>query len=187
MKTNAGNIVKGQYIRLDGNICAVVTTEHNFRGRGSATIRLKVKNLINGSTVEHTFRPSELIEVIDIDSVQLQYLYADDKVLHFMDDKTYEQYEVSKTLAGDYVSLFKQGEQMYVLLYDNHTIAIRPPLVVRLKVTIAQDAVKGDTATAARKEVTVETGATIKVPLFIKKGDTIAISTETGQYLERSQ
>jgi elongation factor P len=185
MKTDAGSLKKGDIIDYKDQFCCVIKTDHNFRGRGSAVIKVKIKNIKVGNTIEVTMRPNEMLELLDVQVIQMQYLYSDSQKLYFMDERSYNQYSIDVAATGDIYKYFKEGEIMYVLLYNDEAITIRPPQTVRLKVTVAQDAVKGDTATAAKKDVTVETGVTVKVPLFIKKDDTILINPETGEYMER--
>ena len=185
MNIDAVNIKKGDIISHNSQIWQVIKTEHNFRGRGSAVIRLKLKNIKTGSTVEQTSRSNEIYQALDISSIQMQYLYSDGQNLYFMDLRTYNQYQLDAKIVGTMSQYFKEGEVMYVLLYDDEPITIRPPQTVRLKVTTAQDAVKGDTATAAKKDVIIETGAVVKVPLFIKKDDIILVNPENGEYIER--
>jgi len=185
MNTDAVNIKKGDIISHNSQIWQVVKTEHNFRGRGSAVIRLKLKNIKTGASVEQTSRSNEIYQALDISSTQMQFLYSDEQNLYFMDPRSFNQYQLKANIIGNMVKYFKQGETMYVLLYDDEPITIRPPQTVRLKVTSAQDAVKGDTATAAKKDIIVETGTVVKVPLFIKKDDIILVNPENGEYIER--
>lgn len=185
MNTNAGNLKKGQYIEFNGEIYQVLKTDHNYRGRGSAYMKIKIKNLRTDNTIDMNFRSHDSMELVGVDAVKLSYLYKDSTALYFMDDKTYEQHSVPKKLTGSVDQYLKEGEPVFVLIADGVAIGVRPPQSVRLKVADAHDATKGNTATSARKSVTLETGISILVPLFIKKGDTIVVNCETGEYVER--
>ena len=171
MKVAASTLKKSDFIELNGNIFVVQKFEHNFHGRGSANIRVKVKNIASGSTTEYTYKPDNLVEQIAVESVQMQFLYAGPDTLTFMNEKTYEQIDIETNLVGDFVPYLKEGQLMYILFYNGKALAVRPPQTVRLKVVEAEDAVKGDTATNAKKLVELETGAKVYVPLFIKKGE----------------
>lgn len=185
MYKDAGSIKKGDFIRLNDGIFQVLKTEHNFRGRGSASLRTKLRNVKTGNMLESNFRTADGVDMVDIDVVRVQYLYKDPSNLYFMDERTFEQHHISTSVIGDVANYLKEGEIIYALMYEGETLAIRPPQSVRLKVVEAEDAIKGDTATSAKKTVTVETGVTVSVPLFIKTGDVIVIDPETGDYVER--
>lgn len=185
MQVDAGSLKKGEFIELNHEIFQVLKTEHNFRGRGSASLRVKLKNVKTGNSLETNFRTNDTIDHIDVDVTKVRFLYKDANALHFMDERTYEQHQISSKVVGSTANFLKEGDIIFVLMYQGETIAIRPPQSVRLKVTKAEDAIKGDTATSTKKPVTVETGITVNVPLFIKTGDTIVINPETGEYVER--
>lgn len=185
MKIDAGSIKKGHFIELNNEIFQVLKTEHNFRGRGSATIRFKMRNVKSGNALETSFKTSDSVVSIDVDVVKLSYLYKDADSLYFMDETTYEQFTINKKIVGSVAGYLKESDGVYALMYKGETIAIRPPQSVQLKVTEAEDAIKGDTATSTKKTVTLETGITANVPLFIKTGDIISLDPETGVYVER--
>ncbi len=185
MKTDAGSLKKGHFIEINNEIFQVQKTEHNFRGRGSASLRVKLKNVKSGNALETNFRTADMIDILDIDVVKLQFLYKDSYSLHFMDEKTYEQHVISTPIVGPTANFLKEGDTIFVLMYQGETLAIRPPQTVQLKVTEAEDAIKGDTATSTKKIVVVETGISVAVPLFIKTGDVIVVNPETGEYVER--
>lgn len=186
MKVTASSLKKGDFVELNGSIFSVQKFEHNFHGRGSANIRIKVKNVATGGTTEQTYKPDNLVEQITVESILMQFLFAGNETLTFMNEQTYEQIEMDKELVGDFLPYLKEGQQMYVMFHNDKPLAVRPPQSVRLQVVEAEDAVKGDTATNAKKPVTLETGAIVYVPLFIKKGETITIDPETGAYIERA-
>ena len=186
MKTSAGNIKKGDFTAFDSDIYQVIKIEHNFRGRGQANLKFKLKGLKTGNTIEKTYGPDNSVEWIDVDTVEVHYLYQNAGILTFMNNQTYEQYELKAEVIGDFAKYLKEGQSIYILLHDGQALSIRPPHTVKLKVIEAHDAVKGDTASGAKKIVKLETGVTISVPLFIKKGDIISVNPETGEYLERT-
>lgn len=185
MKINAGNIKKGEFIRKDGEIWQVLKAEFYAPGKGSALMRTRVKSVKAGKTMDLTFKSQETLETVDVDAVELQYLYKDTQSLHFMNERTFEQIEFSLARAGMVAEYLREGDKLFLLLYNGEAIALRPPQSAHLKVVKAEDAVKGNTVTGAKKSVTVETGAEVLAPLFIKVGDTIVVNPETGQYVER--
>lgn len=186
MKINAGQLEKGIFLNHNGEIYQVVEMAHNYRGRGSAWLKVKLKNAETARVLEETFSPDTKIDKIDVENRRLSFLYASGPTLHFMNNETYEQFEVPAEKGSAMLPYLKEGQEMFVLVYAGKPLAVRPLNKVILKVTAAEEAVKGNTASTARKIVTVETGAKINVPLFIKKGDSIVISPETGGYLERA-
>jgi len=154
-------------------------------GKGSAFYRTKLKNIKNGNVIEFTFKSGEKLEEAPVEVQELQYLYQDGETLNFMNPRTYEQYSLPKVMANNFFPLMKEGENYQVYVLDNLAIALRYPLKVSLKVIHAEAGAKGNTATGATKEVEVETGYKLQVPLFIKEGDMISINVETGEYTER--
>lgn len=186
MKVSASDLQKGNFVNHANDIWQVVKTEHNFHGRGSANFRFKFKSVKNQNTIEMTYKPDNAVDRIDVDSYQMQFLYKTGDSYTFMNEQTYEQVELASAIVGDFGPYMKEGQQVYIMLHDGTPLAIRPPASVRLIVTEAEDAVKGDTATNAKKSVKVESGATVNVPIFIKKGDVIVVNPETGEYIERS-
>lgn len=185
MKTSAGNLTKGSFVEHNNDIYQVQKIEHNFRGRGSANLKIKLKGVSGGNTLEQTYKPDNAVEQVQVESILMQYLFGDGDTVTFMNEQTFDQLEAPARMIEDFANYIKEGQKMYVILHDGRVLAIRPPQTVRLEVIQADEAVKGDTATGAKKSVTVETGADVLVPLFIKKGDTISINPETGEYLER--
>ncbi len=186
MKTGAGQLKKGNFIEHANDIFQVVKIDHSHVGRGSANLKIKVKSVTAGNTLELSFKPDNTVEQVQVESIMMQYLYNDGTNITFMNDQTYEQVEVPVATAGDLANYLTEGQKMYVAMHNGEGLAIIPPSKVRLKVVEAEDAVKGNTAQGAKKPVTLESGATVMVPLFIKKGETIAVNPETGEYLERA-
>ncbi len=185
MKTNAGNLKKGQFISHAGESWQVHKAEFYSPGKGSALMRASLKNISSGKTLAYNFKSNEGVETLDIDVVELQYLYKDANFLYFMNQRTYEQHQLPLAPAGKVVNYLKDGDKLYVLMHEGKPLSLRPPQNVKLKVIKAEESAKGDTVTGAKKIVTVETGASVAVPLFIKVDDTIAINPETGEYVER--
>ncbi len=185
MRTTAGNLKKGDFVVHLGEVWQVQKADFNFQGRGMATVRLKIKSIGSGKTMDLTQKSVDSLELADVETVQMQYLYNDGSQLHFMDEKTYQQTTVETSLVGDLANFLKPGEKYYVIMYEDKALNVRPPASVRLKIIESESAVKGDTVSGAKKQATVETGVTVAVPLFIKKGDLIVINPETGQYVER--
>lgn len=155
-------------------------------GKGSAFYRTKLKNLKTNNVVEFTFKSGEKLEEAPLEIKELQYLYTNGSDLVFINPRTYEQITLPKEMAGNFLALMKEGETYQVYILENQAVAIRPPLKVKLKVSVSEAGVKGNTVTGATKEVEVETGYRLQAPLFIKEGDTISINVETGQYIERA-
>ncbi len=155
-------------------------------GKGSAFTRAKLKNLKNGSVIDFTFKSGEKIEEAPVEVRELQYLYKDQSQLTFMDPRTYEQFTLPNDIVGDLINLMKEGDSYQVYLLDDQPVSLRPPLKVRLTVVHAEAGAKGNTVTGATKEVELETGYKLQVPLFIKEGDIVSVNVETGQYGERA-
>lgn len=156
-------------------------------GKGSAFTRAKLKNLKTNNVLEFTFKSGEKLEEAPVEVQELQYLYPEGENLNFMNPRTYEQYSLLKEMASSFFPLMKEGATYQIFTLDSQAIAIRPPLKILLKVTHAEEGAKGNTVTSATKEVELETGYKVLVPLFIKEGDTVSVNVESGQYVERVQ
>lgn len=185
MYVNAGNLKKGEFVRHEGAVWQVQRADFYSPGKGSALMKARIKNLLTGKNLDYAYKSNEQVETLEVESIEMQYLYKDAENLYFMDERTYNQFSVPTTVAGNIARFFKEGEKMYVYMYDDKPLTIRPPMSVRLKVTEAEDAAKGDTVSGAKKSVTVETGASVLVPIFVKIGETISINPETGEYTGR--
>ncbi len=185
MKTTATAIKQGMYLNLDSNIYQVVKTERNFRGRGSAQVKLKLKHVATGTQSGKTFKSDKTLEVVSVQTRPAQFLYADSQYLHIMDREDFTQYQIPRRNAETLIPFLKQGARVHVVLHDGRALTFIPPKRVKLTVTQAHAAVKGDTATGAKKTVVVETGATITVPLFIQAGETVIVNAQTGEYIGR--
>lgn len=176
---------KGVTFVLDGILYKVLDYHHHKPGRGNATIRIKARNLRSGSTLEKTFQSGDRVQDIRLDFHNIQYLYTDGDFYHFMDTETYDQPAIRKEVLGDSAGFLKEGMECKLTLYENEPIDIELPTTVDLKVTRAETAVKGDTATGVTKRVVVETGAMVETPYFVTEGDTIRVDTRDGSYVTR--
>lgn len=185
MYTNAGSLKKGEFVRHLDEIWQVQRADFYSPGKGSALMKARIKNLMTGKNLDYAYKSNEQVETLDVESIEMQYLYKDNENLYFMDERTYNQFFVSQSAVGNVSRFFKEGEKMYVYMFDDKPLTIRPPMSVKLKVIEAADAAKGDTVSGAKKSVTVETGATVLVPIFVKVGETISINPETGEYTGR--
>ncbi len=183
---SAGEFRNGVTIEYEGDIYVILEFQHVKPGKGAAFVRTKIKNLVTGSVVEKTFRPTEKMGRAHIDRKEMQYLYNDGELFHFMDNETYEQTAVNAKDVGDSLKYVKENEMVKILSYNGNIFGIEPPLFVELEITETEPGFKGDTATGATKPATVETGAQINVPLFINQGDVVKVDTRTGEYLGRA-
>ena len=182
---SAGDFRNGITIEMDNNIFQIIEFQHVKPGKGAAFVRTKLKNIISGGVVEKTFRPTEKCPTARIDRKDMQYLYNDGDLYYFMDTENYEQLPISQDSVGDALKFVKENDMCKVCSYNGNVFAIEPPMFVELVVTDTEPGFKGDTATGATKPATVETGATVSVPLFVNVDDVIKIDTRTGEYLSR--
>lgn len=179
------DLKKGQVFQLDGTPYRVVEYAQKVMGRGGSIVNVKIKSLIDGKVLDKTFKGNESIEPADISHKTVQFLYSDGSMFHFMDENTYEQFELSADDMKDQAGFMKEGDQVVAQLFEGNVIAIELPKNVPLKVVYAEDVVKGDTTSSVQKDAELETGITVKVPAFIKQGDVISVDTATGAYRER--
>ena len=183
---SAGDFKNGLTIQMDNNIWQIIEFQHVKPGKGAAFVRTKLKNIVSGGVVEKSFRPTEKFDLAHIEKREYQYLYSDGDLYNFMDTETWEQIPINKSVLGDNFKFVKENMVCKVLSYKGSVFGIEPPNFVELKVTKTDPGFKGDTATNATKPATLETGAEIKVPLFIDEGETIQIDTRTGEYMGRA-
>ncbi|MHB0858920.1 MAG: elongation factor P [Anaerolineae bacterium] len=176
---------KGVTFEDEGQLWRVLEYEHYKPGRGNAIIRTKLRNLRTGATVSRNFLSGERLQDIRLDHKTVQYLYSDGSFYYFMDTETYEQPAMQADLLKDVIPYLKEGTILEIELHDDEPIGIELPITVDLMVTDAPPGYAGDTATGATKEVTLETGLKLSVPLFINTNDVVRIDTRTGQYLTR--
>ncbi len=182
---SAGDFRNGITLEMDGNIYQIVEFQHVKPGKGAAFVRTKLKNIINGGVVEKTFRPTEKFPQARIERVDMQYLYSDGDLYHFMNVENYDQIALNEDAIGDSLKFVKENEMVKICSHNGNVFAVEPPLFVELEVTDTEPGFKGDTATGATKPATVETGAVVYVPLFVETGDKLKIDTRTGEYLSR--
>ena len=183
--TSAGDCRNGITIEIDSNIFQIIEFQHVKPGKGAAFVRTKLKNIKSGGVIEKTFRPTEKCPQARIDRKDMQYLYSDGDLFHFMDQETFEQIALNEENVGDSLKFVKENDICKVCSHNGSVFAIEPPLFVELEITETEPGFKGDTATGATKPAVVETGATVYVPLFVELGDKIKIDTRSGEYLSR--
>ncbi len=181
----AGEFRNGMTLEMEGSVYQILEFQHVKPGKGAAFVRTKLKNIISGGVVEKTFRPTEKFPPARIDRVEMQYLYSDGDLFHFMNTETYDQIALNQEQIGDALKFVKENEMVKICSHNGNVFAVEPPLFVELEVTDTEPGFKGDTATGATKPATVETGATVYVPLFVETGDKLKIDTRTGEYLSR--
>ena len=182
---SAGEFRNGVTIEYEGDIYIILEFQHVKPGKGAAFVRTKLKNLKTGAVVEKTFRPTEKMLKAHIDRLDMQYLYTDGDLFHFMNTENFEQIAVNASDVGDTLKFVKENEMVKILSYEGEVFGIEPPLFVELEITETEPGFAGNTATGATKPATVETGAQVLVPLFINQGEIIKIDTRTGEYLGR--
>ena len=184
---SASDFRNGVTFELDGKVMQVVEFQHVKPGKGAAFVRVKMKNVVTGAVTETSFNPTAKFEEAFVERREMQYLYNEGDLYYFMDNETYEQIPISKDTLGDDFRFVKENENVKVLSYKGSVFAVEPPLFVELEITETEPGVKGNTATNVLKPATVETGAVVKVPIFIEQGERIQIDTRTGEYLGRSK
>ncbi len=182
---SAGEFRNGVTIEYEGDIFTIIEFQHVKPGKGAAFVRTKIKNLKTGSVVEKTFRPTEKMPRAHIDRQDMQYLYSDGDLFHFMNVENYDQIAINAEEVGDTLKFVKENDMVKILSYEGQVFGIEPPLFVELEITQTEPGFAGNTAQGATKPAVVETGATVNVPLFINQGEVIKIDTRTGEYLGR--
>jgi elongation factor P len=183
----AGDFRNGVTFERDNQVLQVVEFQHVKPGKGAAFVRVKMKNVISGAVTEETFNPSDKFENAFVDRRDMEYLYADDDLYYFMDSETYEQIPISKSILTDGFAFVKENMVCKVLSFKGSVFGVEPPNFVELLITETEPGFRGDTATNVLKPAVTESGASVKVPLFIETGDRIRIDTRTGEYLERAK
>jgi len=177
----------GLRILLDGDPYSIVENEMVKPGKGQAFNRVKVRNLKTGRTIERTFKSGDTVEAADVSDTEMQYLYADGDFWHFMVPENFEQYAIGKNVIGDNTQWLKDGTVCIVTLWNNVAIVVTPPAHIELKVVETDPGVRGDTATGGQKPAKLETGAVVRVPLFINEGEFIKVDTRTAEYISRAK
>ena len=182
----AGSFKNGVTFDMDGQVMQVVEFQHVKPGKGAAFVRTKLKNVITGAVTETTFNPTDKFEDARIDRKDMQYSYDDGDLYHFMDTETWEETLIAHDKVPDNFKFVKEEMICTLKSYKGNVFSVDPPMFVELEVTATEPGIRGDTATGSTKPATVETGAEVKVPLFINQGDVIRIDTRTSEYLERA-
>jgi elongation factor P len=182
----AGDFKNGVTFEKDGQVCQVIEFQHVKPGKGAAFVRTKYKNVVTGAIREESFNPTAKFENAVIERRDLEYLYNDGDLYYFMDQESYEQIPLNKEKLGDNFKFVKENTVCRICSFKGNVFSVEPPTFVELRVTETEPGVRGDTATNVTKAATLETGATIKVPIFINEGDLLRIDTRTGEYLERA-
>ena len=182
----AGDFKNGVTFEKDGQVCQVIEFQHVKPGKGAAFVRTKYKNVVTGAIREESFNPTAKFENAVIERRDLEYLYNDGDLYYFMDQESYEQIPLNKEKLGDNFKFVKENTVCRICSFKGNVFSVEPPTFVELRVTETEPGVRGDTATNVTKAATLETGAPIKVPIFINEGDLLRIDPRTGEYLERA-
>ncbi len=185
MALSITDLKKGTIFQWEGQPFRVVEYNQKVMGRGGSIVNVRIKSLLDGKVLEKTFKGNETLENADVTTQAVQYLYTDGSNFFFMNETTFDQFEVTADLMGDNAGYIKEGDAVQLQLFNGRPINVELPKNVPLKVTYTEGAVKGDTSSSITKDATLETGITIKVPAFIKQGDTISVDTASGAYRER--
>jgi|SRR5579875_2116724 len=182
---DTGDLRKGLTLDMNGELLKVVDYQHIKQGRGSAIVRLTLRNIRSGSTTQQTFQNGAKFTPVRVERQRVQYLYSDDGQYNFMDLDTFEQFALNEDQLGDALSYLIENMTLDLLTYQGEPIDVELPITVELKVAQTEPGVRGDTASGGTKPARLETGVSVNVPLFINDGDTVKVDTRTGQYLER--
>jgi|SRR5579884_1513247 len=182
---DTGDLRKGMTLDWDGRLVKVIDFAHNKQGRGSAQVRLTVRDLRTGSTTQHSVQAGYRFTPVRLERQHVQYLYGEGGHLHFMDTETFDQFVLDESAIGDAIKYLKENDTLDLLTYDGEPIDVELPTAVNLAVTETEPGFKGDTATGGTKPATLETGLVVNVPLFVNAGDVLKVDTRTGEYIER--
>lgn len=183
---SAGDFRNGVTFEMDGNVVSIVEFQHVKPGKGAAFVRTKMRNVMTGAVTEKTFNPNDKYPSAFVERKDMQYLYSDGDLYYFMDMENYEQIPINGSVMGDNFKFVKENMECKVLSYKGNVFGVEPPNFVELEVAQTEPGVRGDTATNVTKPATMETGAVIKVPMFINEGEKIRVDTRTGEYMERA-
>ncbi len=183
---NFNEIKSGRVIKVNGEPYVIIKTDHHKMGRGGAVLKTKCRNLINGNILERTFQGAEKAEEAGTETKKANFMYKDKDEAHFMDNASYEQFSLPAESLGDQLDFLKDGTDVDVLYFENRPVSVSLPIKMEFKVISAPPGVKGNSAGNVNKQVEIETGAKINVPMFINEGDIIRINTDTGEYVERA-
>ncbi len=183
---SAGDFRNGVTFEMDGNVLQIIEFQHVKPGKGAAFVRTKVRNVISGSVVERTFNPNDKYPAAYVERKEMEYSYSDGGLYYFMDPESYELIPINETELSDNFKFVKENMQCRILSYKGKVFGVEPPNFVELQITQTDPGFKGDTATNTTKPATLETGAEVRVPLFIDEGEVIQIDTRTGEYMGRA-
>lgn len=183
---SAGDFRNGISFEMDGNVFQVVEFQHVKPGKGAAFVRTKYKNVKTGAVVERSFNPNEKFEQAQLERNDMQFIYADGDLYYFMDQSTYEQRPIAAADIGDSIKFLKEEMICKVLSFQNRIFGVELPIIVELEITECEPGVRGDTTNNATKIAVLETGATVKVPLFVNQNEVVRVDTRTGEYIERA-
>jgi elongation factor P len=184
---NTNEFKGGLKIMLDGDPCSIIENEFVKPGKGQAFNRVKIRNLKSGRVLEKTFKSGESVDAADVVELELQYLYTDGELWHFMDNNTFEQYAADSNAVADSVKWLKDQDICTVTLWNNNPLIVEAPNFVTLEITETDPGLKGDTSGGGGKPATLETGAVVRVPLFVQTGEIIKVDTRTGEYVSRAK
>jgi elongation factor P len=187
MALSITDLKKGTLFQIDGVPYRVTDYNQKVMGRGGSIVNVRIKSLIDGKVLEKTYKGNEQLDSADVSNQNVQYLYTDGTVFYFMNEETFEQFEIPADLVGDGAGYLKEGDRIQLQFFNETPINVELPKNVPLKVVYAENVVKGDTTSSVLKDAELETGITVKVPAFIKQGDIIKVDTRTGEYLERAK
>ncbi|MFA5024687.1 MAG: elongation factor P [Patescibacteria group bacterium] len=183
---NFNEIKTGKVIKVNGEPFIIIKTDHHKMGRGGAVLKVKCRNLINGNILERTYQGAEKAEEAETETKKANFMYKDKEEAYFMDNANFEQFNLSLEEIGEPAKFLKEGVDVDVLYFESRPVTISLPIKMDFKVVSAPPSVKGNSAGNVNKQVEIETGTTINVPLFINEGDMIRINTDTGEYVERA-
>ena len=183
---SAGDFRNGVTFEMDGNVYQIIEFQHVKPGKGAAFVRTKIRNVIAGTVVERTFNPNDKFPTAFVERKEMEYSYNDGDLYYFMDLESYELLPIGKDILSDNFKFVKENTVCKILSYKGNVFGVEPPTSVTLEVTKTDPGFKGDTATNATKPAVLETGAEIKVPLFIEEGEMVIVDTRTGEYLSRA-
>ena len=182
----AGDFRNGVTFEMDGGVYQIIEFQHVKPGKGAAFVRTKIRNVITGAVVEKTFSPTDKYPTAFVERKDMEYLYNDGSLYYFMDLETFENIPINADILPDSFKFVKENEQVKILSYKGNVFGVEPPFFVELVITHTEPGFKGDTAQGGTKPAELETGAVVKVPLFINEGEKIRIDTRTGEYMERA-
>lgn len=185
MALSITNLKKGTLFQWEGQPFRVIEYNQKVMGRGGSIVNVRIKSLLDGKVLEKTFKGNETLDSADVTTQPVQYLYSDGNTFFFMNEDTFNQFEVAADMVADNAGYLKEGDRVQLQFFNDQPINVELAKNVPLKVTYTEDAVKGDTSSAITKDASLETGLTIKVPAFIKQGDVVSVDTSTGAYRER--